>query len=78
MLHSAWATPAFIEVRAGEYSKNRDGRDNRPLAGRGQRGAIRLCPEPSQSGKSYMPEKEERRKYFEGTDTAAPSHLEIW
>ena len=24
--HSAWATPAFIEVRAGEYSKNRDGR----------------------------------------------------
>ena len=47
MLHSAWATPAFIEVRAGEAEK-RDGRDNRPLAERGQRGAIRLCPEPRQ------------------------------
>ncbi len=26
MPHSAWATSAFIEVRVGEYSKNRDGR----------------------------------------------------
>ena len=45
---------AMPEFDSGAIDKGSDGRDNRPLAkegdrrgARGQRGAIRLCPEPT-------------------------------
>ena len=56
-------TLAMPEFDSGAKDKGSDGRENRPLAERGQRGAIRLCPEPERrSGGLNPPEKEERKE----------------
>ena len=54
--------PAFIEVRAGDYSQNRDGRDNRPHAEGGHETLIRLCGEYRKAANTIRLEKKKRKR----------------